>query len=319
MPVADAPIASSSRRRYRRNKRMIKAPKFEPRVRQAIDIPLKLRFNLYIFAESLLDDFDSVALDHKMLKYIASLPESKTRARLSEMKMSTRLDFDLVEAEPCLKMFETFFSYLGVEEDRASAIQSTSHLLEITTGDKLTPLMPGFQMVQFAAAFFARETGGLLIDPLAYKIYEPDAPALQAMLSEAVGKPQLRSLLSVFQSTLPTGRLRTTSHGLCRFGLPEFDFQKTAAAQGAAVIELIYRLAQALLEDLIEKASQGAGIDAYSFREPLPVSTADCQSTVSVPLRLHRTVEGRAASLAHHGRQHERDQALVDLLTSLQL
>jgi hypothetical protein len=296
---------------------MIKAPKFEPRVRQAIDIPQKLRFNLYVFADSLLDDFDAVALDHKMLKSIAVISDRKKRARLSEMKMSTQLDFDLVEAEPCLKMFETFFSYLGIEEELANSIQSTSHLLEITTGDKLTEEMPGFQMVQFAAAFLARETGGLLVDPLAYKIYKPEDEALDLMLSEAVAKPQVRPLLSVFQSTLPTGRLRTTSHGLCRFGLPEFDFQKTAAAQGQPLIELTYQLAQALLEDVIKRSLEGA--DTYSFREPLPVFSTASQSSQIVPLRLHRTVEGRAASLADHGRQNDRDQLLREVLDSLNL
>ena len=287
---------------------------FRPRLRQAIDIPKTLRFNLYVFSPDLFADFDQIALDNKLLKAIAELPERKKRAQLSSMKLTSRLDFDLVPAAACIKSYETFFPYLGVSAELEASLQNTEEILEVTTGDSFSYDMPGYKMVQFATAFLARQLHGLILDPLSYKIFRHDDPLVDRLLSAGDDPPAIAPLWTVIQSRLSTGRFLTTSHGLCRFGLPEFYLDKCKAEQSEKLPLLLEKAAQRLFESVIIAAKSGA--DQFLFTAPLVIPDR-AGEPLALPLRLERSLDGPVIEFDFHGRQVEKDALLARLVERL--
>src|SRR6202044_437063 len=91
------------------------------------------------------------------------------------------LRFELVEAAPAVKPLTTFLQYLELGEEVEQTILQARYMVEVTAVEQLNEAMLALKIVHFAAAFLARELGGLVVEPYSLKVYTPSHPALDQM------------------------------------------------------------------------------------------------------------------------------------------
>ncbi len=154
---------------------------------------------------------------------------------------------------------------------------------------------------------------------------------LDQLLKVEDGTPSLKPFLNVVQSVSKGQKLLTTTHGLLRFGLPDFRIKDCQPALAEPLAFLIRGLAQSFFEDLLRVKNEGN--DRYSLKKPLTVTVehlkkgnledlpAPCQSPQDqqVSLKLNRSLTSFSLALAFYGRKEEREAKLHSLLAGLGL
>lgn len=278
---------------------------------QHLDIPDKIRVSLYVVAPAFNYEFDDRIFDHKLLKsFTDERFDKKTRAHLLSAKTTSMLSFELNPAPPILKPLETFLQYLNVGAEAEVLIRASQYLVQVTGIQQIGALdaaVTGVEIVNFAAALLAEEVGGIIVEPYSLKILETPE-SFTGLQTPQPGIPSLLPFLTIVQSQDPQ-LIRTTSLGLNRFGLPDFEVKHTPEELAAPLATLISGLAQTFFEDIVR--TRKAGKDQYDIR--------GAQGSTRVPLKIGRLGNERALNLAFHGRQAEKNEALRQLLQDLDL
>jgi hypothetical protein len=301
-------------------------------VAQSFDIPPKVRVSLYVVSDEIDYDFEAAVFDNKMVKSIADGPfDKRVRAQLMEAKLTGRFGFELVEATQFLKPLTSFLQYLDVGEDVEQTILEARHIVEVTAVEPLSEAMSALKFVHFAAAFLARELEGVVVEPYSLKVYREDDEALDKMQIIEAGTPSLKPFLTVVQSHDEGQKVRTTTHGLSRFGLPDFAVSDTEPALAGPLSYLMRGLAQSFFENVLKAKNEG--LDRYSFAKPLNLSFEQLQkgnlgdlpasnqraSDQKVPLKLSRSLSEASIGFAFRGRRKEKNASLQALLAGLGL
>jgi hypothetical protein len=301
-------------------------------VPQAFDIPRKVRVSLYVASDELDYDFEAAVFDNKMLKSIADGPFDKhVRSQLMTAKLNGMLRFELVEAAPSIQPLETFLPYLNLEEEVEETILQAQYMVEITAVEPLNQAMLALKVVHFAAAFLARELSGVVLEPYSLKVYTDNDKTLDQMQIVEDGTPSLKPFLTVVQSQGKGQKLRTTTHGLARFGLPDFSVRNDEPAIAGPLSYLMRGLAQSFFEAVLKAKNEG--MDRYSFATPLSLSYEQLQKgnlgdlpapsqkpiTQKVPLKLSRSGPEASIGFAFRGRREEKNARLQSLLAGLGL
>lgn len=310
----------------------MKKNKFAPKVTQAFDIPPKVRISLYVATGQFGQEFDEAVFDNRLLRSIAEGPFDKhERAQLMEAKLSGMLRFEHVEAAPAVKPMQDFLKYLQVEEQVEETILQADHLVEVTAVEPLSQAMLALKIVHFAASFLATELNGIILEPYSLKVYNRGDKMLDQLLKVEDGTPSLKPFLNVVQSVSKGQKLLTTTHGLSRFGLPDFRIKDCKPALAEPLAFLIRGLAQSFFEDVLRVKNEGN--DRYSLKKPLAVTfehlkkgnledlPAPSQTPQAqlVSLKLSRSLSSFSVDLAFYGRQEERATRLNNLLSGLGL
>ena len=310
----------------------MKANKFAPRTAQSFDIPQKVRVSLYVAGADLDYDFEAAVFDNKLLKSIADRPLDKgVRAQLMKGKLNGLLGFELVRTPSSIGPLTTLLPFLNVGDEVEEIILQSQYMVEITAVEELTEALFALKIVHYAAAVLAREIGGIVLEPYSLKVYTDNDDALTQMQSVEKGTPSLKPFLTVVQSLGKGDKLRSTTHGLSRFGLPDFAVKGADPALAEPLSYFMRGLAQSFFEDVLKAKHEG--LDRYSLAKPQMVSydqlqkgnleelPAPCQEPVpqEVPLKLNRSGDQAVLGLAFRGRSAVRNAYLQSLLVGLGL
>ncbi len=305
---------------------------FAPRVTQSFDIPPKVRVSLYVVSDNLRYDFEPAVYDNKLLKAIADGPFDKhMRARMMEAKLSGMLRFERIKAAHAIEPIKDFLKYLQVEESIEDTILEARYLVEVTAIEPLSCKMAALKIVQFAAAFLARELEGIILEPYSLKLYNSTDETIDNLLTMDEACPSLLPFLNVVQSQARNKRLLTTTHGLSRFGLPDFTVKEDDITLAEPLSYFIRGLAQSFFESVLLAKDENA--DRFSLASPLTITPEHLErgnqnnlpqplgkvAAQEVPLKLNRTNARSSLDLAFRGRSAERSAKLQQLLHGLGL
>ncbi|MDZ4834700.1 MAG: hypothetical protein SGJ27_13060 [Candidatus Melainabacteria bacterium] len=243
------------------------------RARKRTDAELRLPVckDLFTFVCADKIDLDTFAVTSNKDILLRSVENSEFR-QLASTLASLNDWFQLLPAEWVVNEFAPLLERLPVQESIKQSIYRAKTLVKIQVTENFDSSLSGFQLLNFVTAQFAKKVRGLVFEPCSFKLYRFDDPILKQFDFSESELPSLFPFLSVLSST-QFGQCRLTTHGLHRFGLPEFQFENVSQSMCSSSAYLMNALAQSLIGKV--EQSKARNVTTLSLDEPYTVSTND--------------------------------------------